>query len=165
LGTVGLAGVADTTIKYFERKKEENRLTDIQGAKDDVQKPLPPPNPNDGESLVLYDRAMKDESGAARIAYLNHEVEKSQAIVSGNSKWRTEPASLKEKLALDEAKSNPGIEIMSDRVKDPKYPKEEWAKMNYTHKNPDGSTIEIHYWQNRQSGAQEGHKFKNDPIK
>ena len=49
---------------------------------------------------------------------------------------------------------------MSDKIKDPKFPKEEWKKMQYNHKSLDGINIEIHYWENIVSGEKVDFKFK-----
>ncbi|MBF0316357.1 MAG: hypothetical protein HQK52_23265 [Oligoflexia bacterium] len=63
----------------------EDRLAEIKAAKDNVQKPLPQPDLNDPESKLLYKRALEEKNGnAARLAYLNHESEKSQAKYSGS---------------------------------------------------------------------------------
>ncbi len=78
---------------------------------------------------------------------------------------RTEPKDLSEQLALEEAKAkpqNPDHEIMPGKINDPRYPKKEWKKAEHIHKNPDGSIIDIHYWENRVSGEKHGFKFKND---
>ena len=78
---------------------------------------------------------------------------------------RTEPKNLSEQLTLKEAESIYGTpkskEIMKDLINDPNYPKSEWKKMIHGHKNPDGSSIEIHYWEHRETGAKHGFKFKN----
>lgn len=38
--------------------------------------------------------------------------------------------------------------------------KEGWGKMQYVHKNPDGSNTVIHYWKETATGIVEGFKFK-----
>ncbi len=63
---------------------------------------------------------------------------------------RTEPKNLKEKLTLEEAKSAPGKRIMKGKIKDPRFQKE-WKKMRYIHTNPDGTKIEIHFWEHESS--------------
>jgi RHS repeat-associated protein len=77
---------------------------------------------------------------------------------------RTEPKDLEEQLALDEAKSKPRSqkdEIMGGKINDPKYPRDEWKKVEHTHKKSDGTTIDIHYWENRNTGEKKEFKFKN----
>ncbi len=77
---------------------------------------------------------------------------------------RTEPKNLQEQLALDEATGGAGKEIdkLKDKIKDPKYPKEIWEKQQHLHENSNGTNINIHYWENRQTGMREGFKFKNE---
>ena len=78
---------------------------------------------------------------------------------------RTEPKDLSEQLALEEAKAkpqNPEEEIMKDKIKDPRYPPKEWKKMKHVHEQPDGTKIDIHYWEHRTTGAKHGFKFKNN---
>jgi len=70
-------------------------------------------------------------------------------------KPRTEPKNLEEQLALKEAKAGAGKEIMKNKINDSRYPSNIWAKKSHRHKN-----IEIHYWQNRNTGASHGYKFK-----
>ena len=79
-----------------------------------------------------------------------------------NKEVRTEPKNLKEKLAMEEAKTN--LEKAEDitnkmNIGDPKY-KNGWSKMQYIHNNPDGSKTVIHYWKNNITGTTEGFKFK-----
>jgi RHS repeat-associated protein len=73
---------------------------------------------------------------------------------------RTAPRSLAEKLTLDEAEAGAGRRIMQGKINDPRYPEEVWAKMQHVHEHPDGTQTVIHYWQNLQTGAREGFKFK-----
>lgn len=79
---------------------------------------------------------------------------------------RTEPANLNEKLALEEAKAGAGERIMAGKVKDPKFPQTEWAKMQHVHvgppspEAPSGVKTVIHYWQNLINGVRTGFKFK-----
>jgi RHS repeat-associated protein len=73
---------------------------------------------------------------------------------------RTAPRNLTEKLTLDEARGGAGKRIMQGRINDPKYPEGLWAKMQHVHEQPDGSQTVIHYWENIQTGAREGFKFK-----
>jgi hypothetical protein len=77
---------------------------------------------------------------------------------------RTEPTNLEEQLALEDAKTKPSRkedEIMKDKIKDPNYPKEDWAKKAHVHEKPDGTNIDIHYWENRFTGERKDFKFKN----
>lgn len=95
---------------------------------------------------------------------------------------RTEPKNLEEKLALDEAKNGAGNKIKGFDAKqnDPRYPPDKWSKMEHTHKRTDGrvsitegpngeivksskhvETIDIHFWENTQTGQRHGFKFKN----
>jgi RHS repeat-associated protein len=73
---------------------------------------------------------------------------------------RTVPRNLAEKLSLDEANAGAGRRIMQGKIKDPRYPGNVWAKMQHIHENPDGTKSVIHYWENLQTGAREGFKFK-----
>ncbi|MGD9729510.1 MAG: RHS repeat-associated core domain-containing protein [Nitrospiraceae bacterium] len=73
---------------------------------------------------------------------------------------RTAARNLAEKLALDEAKAGAGVRIMKGKINDPKFPENVWAKMQHVHDHPDGTQTVIHYWQNVQTGAREGFKFK-----
>lgn len=65
-----------------------------------------------------------------------------------------------EKRTLDEAKGGAGRRIIQGQIKDAKYPKDLWAKVQHVHEHPDGTTTVIHYWENLQTGAREGFKFK-----
>lgn len=80
---------------------------------------------------------------------------------------RTEPKSLEEQLALEEARANPGKEINPDKlkIKDPRYPIESWAKNEYKHTALDGKNTEIHYWENRATHERHGFKFKDYDTK
>ena len=49
---------------------------------------------------------------------------------------------------------------MEGRIKDPARPESEWGKMRHNHKSPDGSNIEVHFWENLATGAREGFKIK-----
>ena len=73
---------------------------------------------------------------------------------------RTEPESLEEKLAMDEAGDPEDRTIMKDKIKDPRYPEDKFDKKSHIHKNPDGSQTEIHYWKNLETGEISGKKFK-----
>jgi len=74
---------------------------------------------------------------------------------------RTEPKDLAEQLTLEEAKVNLGKNLkgLAGKIKDPRYPEDLWKKKGYTHKNPDGKTIEIHYWEEILTEARHGFKF------
>jgi hypothetical protein len=67
---------------------------------------------------------------------------------------------LAEKLSLDEAKGGAGRRIMLGKINDRRYPENVWAKMQHVHRHPDGTQTVIHYWENLQTGAREGFKFK-----
>lgn len=88
--------------------------------------------------------------------------EPSKPAAAGDKEWRTEPQNLEEGLGREEAKAGAGKRIMKGDIKDPKYPQDVWAKMHYSHERADGRYIVIHYWQNLETGAREGFKFKND---
>lgn len=76
---------------------------------------------------------------------------------------RTEPRDLPEQLTLEEAKAGAGKEIMEDKeMKDPRYPKDEWMKIQHIHTTPSNQNINIHYWENIHTGEREGFKFKNN---
>jgi hypothetical protein len=79
---------------------------------------------------------------------------------AGKGGVRTLPRNLREKLALDKAKGGAGGRIMGGKINDPNYPEDVWAKKAYMHENPGGSQTAIHYWENLQTGAREGFKFK-----
>lgn len=102
---------------------------------------------------------LKREGGVGAGEYSDPGVE-----LSKKSRVRTEPSSLRESLALKEAQNNPGTEIMKGQIKDSKYPQSDWSKMSYKHRNPDGSVIDIHHWQIKNTGIKEGFKFKNNPA-
>jgi hypothetical protein len=53
-----------------------------------------------------------------------------------------------------------GRRIMQGKINDPRYPENVWAKMQHVHPHPDGTQTVIHYWENLQTGAREGFKFK-----
>ncbi len=77
---------------------------------------------------------------------------------------RVDPKNLSEQLTLEEAKAKPQNskeEIMQGKIKDSRYPEKEWKKVEHTHEKPDGTKIDIHYWENRITGARHGFKFKN----
>ena len=79
---------------------------------------------------------------------------------------RTEPRNLREKLALDEARTGAGYRIMQGKIKQSyRFPEDQWAKMAHTHAHRDvlGNPYEsvIHFWQNLETGFRKGFKFKN----
>jgi RHS repeat-associated protein len=67
---------------------------------------------------------------------------------------------LSEQLTLEEAQAGAGQRIMEGKINDPEYPEDTWAKMQHLHENPDGTKIEIHYWENLENEIREGFKFK-----
>lgn len=81
--------------------------------------------------------------------------------IVGVSTVRTEAGNLAEQLTLSEAQGGAGTRIMANKINDPKFNGNDWAKMSHTHTNPGGSTIEIHYWKNLSDGIRTGFKFKN----
>jgi hypothetical protein len=58
------------------------------------------------------------------------------------------------------AKAGAGSRIMEGKIGDPSYPEDTWAKTSHVHANPDGTSIEVHYWQNLKTGGSHGFKFK-----
>ncbi len=75
------------------------------------------------------------------------------------STGRTNPASLKEQLAMEQAKSNPaaGQPITRITMKDPDWPASQgWVKMRQNINN-----VEIHYVRNTNTGAVADFKFVN----
>jgi len=123
-------------------------------------------------SAWLYTRAtaLSDVlvAGAAKLIGKEPKVEEVQEhaeVVIGKLKdigavARTEPRSLVEQLALDEAAGGAGRRIMQGEIQDPMYPEDVWAKMQYVRTHPDGTQTIIHYWENLQTGLREGFKFK-----
>jgi len=72
-----------------------------------------------------------------------------------------EAANLAEQLALEEAMGGAGERIMQGLIKDPRFPEDVYAKMQHVHESlTSGENIVIHYWQNLESGAMFGFKFK-----
>jgi hypothetical protein len=84
-----------------------------------------------------------------------------KAAKAGRSLARTEARSLAEQLTMAEAKGGAGLEIMQGQIGDPRYPQAKWAKMSHVHRTPDGKTIEVHFWRNRDTMHDHGHKFTN----
>ena len=86
---------------------------------------------------------------------------------------RTEPENFMEDLTLEEAKNKPynvKDKILPKKIKDPKYPHQDWAKMTHNHEIPEKlwclnegkENVQIHYWQNRHTGEKHGFKFKDE---
>jgi hypothetical protein len=74
---------------------------------------------------------------------------------------RTEPRNEDEEIALKKAKEEPGERIMKDKIKDTRYPKDEFAKKRYVYRDTsDGKPIAIHYWEEIATGRRFGFKFK-----
>ena len=84
-----------------------------------------------------------------------------EKLDTAKKKAREEPKNLAEQLALEEAKENEGKQIMQDKINDPKYPREEWKKMQHNHESLDNTNIELHYWENVKNGEKTGFKFKD----
>jgi hypothetical protein len=64
---------------------------------------------------------------------------------------------------LVEARGGAGKPIDMD-INDPRYPREEWNKMQHIHESPIGDkkeNINIHYWENIQTKERHGFKFKD----
>lgn len=75
---------------------------------------------------------------------------------------RTKPIDSIEKLAMDEAKSGRGSEIMKGKINDPRF-KDTHKKMEHSHPDDfEGTTTEIHYWRSRLFNHDSGHKFKDE---
>ena len=111
-----------------------------------------------GHATTIAEAAVSAAGGAAG-AMAGALVGRAGASYAGRSP-RTEPRGLAEKLTLDEAKGGVGKRIMQGKIVDPKYPENIWAKMQHVHEHPDGTRTVIHYWENLQTGAREGFKFK-----
>jgi hypothetical protein len=75
---------------------------------------------------------------------------------------RTEPKDLAEEITLQEAKGGAGDTIMKDKINDPRYPPDKWEKKQHEHINPDGTKINVHYWEEIATKERHGFKFKND---
>jgi RHS repeat-associated protein len=58
---------------------------------------------------------------------------------------RTEAKNLAEQLVLQEAQAGAGTRIMQGAINDPNFPEDVWAKMQWVHDNPDGTSTVIHY--------------------
>lgn len=84
----------------------------------------------------------------------------SDSFLAARGAARTAPRNLAEKLALDEAKGGAGKRIMQGKINDPKFPEDVWAKMQHVHEHPGGTQTVVHYWENLQTAAREGFKFK-----
>jgi len=73
---------------------------------------------------------------------------------------RTEPQNLAEQVSMEEAESGAGKRIMSGKIKDPRFPADQWEKMQHVHQSPNGSKVVIHYWQRIADAFRTGFKFK-----
>lgn len=74
---------------------------------------------------------------------------------------RTEARTLAEQLSLKEAQAGAGERIMQGKINDPKFPADEWAKMQHLHTTPEGQNIVIHYWERLGDALRTGFKFKD----
>jgi len=74
---------------------------------------------------------------------------------------RTEARTLAEQLSLKEARAGAGERIMQGKINDPKFPADEWAKMQHVHTTPEGQNIVIHYWERTVDALRTGFKFKD----
>ena len=112
-----------------------------------------------GEDLVL---SVTQDVGRASALALSMAVPANSAMRSQGAAAgaRTAPRNLAEKLTLDEAKGGAGKRIMQGKINDPKYPEGDWAKMQQVHEHSNGTQTVIHYWENLETGAREGFKFK-----
>jgi|GEM_PF-3849112 len=67
--------------------------------------------------------------------------------------------SLRQKLAMEEARSNPRLGRRLDiKVRDTRYKGQQ--KWSYSHRSRDGNNIEVHYWRNPYTGKTSGFKIK-----
>ena len=69
------------------------------------------------------------------------------------------PVNVEEKMAIEESKGKG--EIVKDfdkKQNDPNYPPDKFEKRQYIRRNTDGSTVSIHYWREKCSGEEFGHK-------
>ena len=105
-------------------------------------------------------QARQNHHSSADAHYLSKSEEKPKKVPE-----RTEPKDLSEQLTLGEAKAkpqNPKDEIMQGDIKDPRYPADQWKKVQHTHTKPNKKNICIHYWEDRVTGQKHGFKFTND---
>lgn len=86
-----------------------------------------------------------------------------------SKRFHTDPQDLTEQLTLEEAKSERGKRILEEEIKDPRYPKDKWKKVEHTHKRPktqDLPDVHIHWWEEISTGKRHGYKFKEwDEVK
>lgn len=69
-------------------------------------------------------------------------------------------ANLAEKLTLEEALGGAGQRIMKDKIGNPLFPKELFAKMEHVHYLADGTKVVVHYWRDLITGEGFGFKIK-----
>jgi len=74
---------------------------------------------------------------------------------------RTEAKNLAEQLTVQEAQAGAGRRIMQGQINDPRYPANQWAKMQHMHQTPTGHNIVIHYWERLKDSFRTGFKFKD----
>jgi len=74
---------------------------------------------------------------------------------------RTEAATLAEQLTLKEAQAGAGQGIMQGKINDPRFPADQWAKIQHVHTTPEGQNIVVHYWERLADSLRTGFKFKN----
>lgn len=72
-----------------------------------------------------------------------------------------EPKDLTDQLSLGEAKDSKNEEIMEGKIKDPRFPPDEWGKKQHCHTSLDGVNTEIHFWENTVTGERLEFKFKD----
>ena len=63
---------------------------------------------------------------------------------------------------MEEAKGGAGSVFMRGKVNDPRY-KHTHDKIRHNHDHADGTKTEVHYWRERETGEETGHKFKDAP--
>jgi hypothetical protein len=156
--TVCLLTIAGPTIALADARMQVDaeRIYDSTGSAYDAGATTGQLNPHDGEDVhdVVYDGVTHLFAGMvdarADLGWRN----------AAKGGVRTAPRNLAEKLALDDAKGGAGKRIMQGKINDPKFPENVWAKMQHVHENPGGTQTVIHYWENLQTGAREGFKFK-----
>ena len=70
-----------------------------------------------------------------------------------------QPRDLSEQLAVEEAKGKGSpISDFDKKQVDKNFPPEKFEKMAYKRTNSDGSVTEVHYWRNKETGEESGHK-------
>ncbi len=86
-------------------------------------------------------------------------------MAEGKDRQHTDPQDLTEKLTLDEAKakpSDPDDRIMEEKIKDKRYPKDKWKKVEHVHERPDSQVpdVHVHWWEEISTRKRHGYKFK-----